>query len=463
MILRTSQGPRGLPARRRASVGLVALLCLAAACDGGAEGRAAGSGARSPGAAPPAPVPSGARPFRAAELPPGAPFPLTGVQWRFTDPYTYDNYQAPDLENAYLYLSDDLSVQGNYGCHYYTGRASFPEPGSAPGAAQDPFGRPLLTGVPLAFHDITVRTKEGCTAAGTSGTPESVKRELESRVRQYSTMPYESTLTLSEGEGVDEKGVHAEHRPLTAQELGPVTGTKWYPDKPNWPVRADRTAPYLWFEEGGAVHGHTGCRPFTARLTVEPGPRKMAFGEVRAQGGDGCADTDERTYEKKFLDRLDSPWTYTQRFRTLYLNTAGEKGTFVLYTPGPPGPVRRTAPPPSDTDGLVGPRWKVRGSSGNDGSGAYFQVARDGHVLGHTGCEVFTARAAVSSAELNASHVAEATVNGDQGRCTPGERAAGRDFLARFAAGFRYTRDPSGTGWRAEPSNGSAGFTLVRP
>ncbi|MFJ2738053.1 hypothetical protein ACIO3O_00115 [Streptomyces sp. NPDC087440] len=80
----------------------------------------------------------------------------------------------------------------------------------------------------------------------------------------------------------------------------------------------------------------------------------------------------------------------------------------------------------------------------------------------HTGCEAFTALATVSTAELTTTHVAEATVNGDCGHCTPRERASGRVFLARFAAGFRCTRDSSGTGWRAESLNGSPGFTLLR-
>ncbi|MFI0980229.1 META domain-containing protein [Streptomyces sp. NPDC021093] len=459
-MFRTSAYPPAGRTGQRALGVTAALLLLTAGCATGGDG---GTEARKT-----APAPTRASAFRAADLQPGAPLPLTGVTWQFTDTHDGSGDGKVGFENnARMTIADDLSVRGFTGCNDFTARVSFPAltPEQKAHHADE-------TPNPIAFHDVTVDKKAKCRTELSDSLEGLLQSTLRTPGLTYVQLPYEDSLALMTGGALAATHINARVAPLTSEELGPLTGTKWYPDKPNWPVGED-TAPYFWIEEDGTVRGHTGCRPFTARAKTDTTTHRLTFSGPQTQGPRSCGD-EEGTYEKAFLRKFDETWKYEQSFHRVFMRRTSDDKAFFAYTPGPP----ETAEPPAspadtwqDDHELTGPRWTVdslapKPDSSGSGSeriapapGAYLRIDERGFAIGHTGCETFTAQANITADRVTVHHVAEVTTNGT--RCSEPDRTAGHEFLTRFASGFRYERDESGTGWRAEPLNGTPGFTLT--
>ncbi|MFJ6699494.1 META domain-containing protein [Streptomyces sp. NPDC091272] len=456
-MLHIFSGSRTGRGGQEAFVTAAALMLLTAGCVGAGGGE---NKNRDPGPT--------STPFRAADLRPGTPLPLVGVTWKFRDTHDGSGDGKAGFENgARMVISNDSSVHGYTGCNDFTARVSFP--GLTP---EQKAHREDESPNPIAFHDVTVEGSSKCRTELSASLEGVLLDTLKTPGLTYYQEPYKSLLSINTPGALAATYINAEVAPLTPDELGPLTGTKWYPDKPNWPVGED-TAPYFWIEESGAVRGHTGCRDFTARAEIDPAGRRLTFSEPRTQGQRRCG-AEGQTYETAFLRRFDEVFSYEHEFHQILMRRESDRKMFFAYTPGPPQTNEDAATGTSPADRwqddheLTGPRWAVDtlvpapGSGGariRPGAGAYLRIDERGFVIGHTGCEVFTAQASITADRVAVHDVAEVTVNA--AGCSEPDRTAGHEFLTRFASGFRYGRDASGTGWQAEPLSGRPGFTLA--
>ncbi|MFI0980235.1 META domain-containing protein [Streptomyces sp. NPDC021093] len=399
-----------------------------------------------PGSGPRPVKPAASTPFTSTVFQPGRPLPLVGRKWVVSNRTNGQGDWSPPIEGVHFTIADDHSVSGSTGCHDFTGRVSFPAP----------------LDKKIVFKNLTAVGENKCPEEEPPFAQSGWKEMLEQPDMSY-TVYDGSRMEISNSAGLESSGFASDSAPLTPEQIGPVTGTKWFPDTPVRPV--DR-APYFWIEEDGTVRGFGGCRRFTARARVSAADHTIDFSGLTRQAPSSCTTDEQRAYEKKFLGRLDGRWNYTHRFRMLILK-GREDGSkpFASFTPGRPLPAGGPVPRPADPadratdDDLAGATWTVPSAGSGGAPAPYFHIDEEGYLLGHTGCEVFAARARITPDRVRIQDLVEVTA--DEATCSDRDRTAGRDFLTRIGSGFTYARDARGDGWDAKSTATGQDFRLL--
>ncbi|MFI0964470.1 META domain-containing protein [Streptomyces sp. NPDC021080] len=255
--------------KQRTTLGVLALLPLAAACGT----QTAGSGS--------------ARTETA---------PLTGVHWT-VDSLTTGGTTTRAPSGAYLRIGDDGRVGGNLGCNTFGSKAT-------------------LTGDRVAFGPLWT-TGMAC-GKGPAGFERSLGRTLANR-GAFTAEADGGRLTLTAGNG-DRIG-------LTQEKDAPLLGTKW-----TVTALGDRNVSqplpkgvdaYFVLREDGTFEGRLGCNHAFGRATVSDGHITLSRARTTRMM---CQDSLMRT-EKTLLGVFDSKVTYRLDHRGIALTSTN--GTVV--------------------------------------------------------------------------------------------------------------------------------------
>ncbi|WP_338897385.1 META domain-containing protein [Streptomyces sp. TG1A-60] len=253
----------------------LALLPLLAAC--GTESAGDGPGSRSVG--------SGSR----AEV--------TGVHWK-VDSLTVGGRteQAPD--DAYLRISDDGEVHGNYGCNTFGSTATFKKDG---------------------IDFATARSTEMACGDASMKFEETLARMLDAGTFTPGTADGELTLTTADGDTVR----------LSEEKPAELYGTRWRIDSlldhevaTSLPEAAEGKAWFTLDKKAGTLSGSLGCNEVAAQATVSEG--EITLGNPRTTRK-MCSDS-LMAAERTLLELFKGTVEYRIDHRTITLTSENNVG-----------------------------------------------------------------------------------------------------------------------------------------
>ncbi|GAA3819125.1 META domain-containing protein [Streptomyces phyllanthi] len=228
----------------------------------------------------------------------GSQLSVTGVHWT-VDSLTVDgkkSEQAPD--GAYLEITEDGKVNGNYGCNGFGSTATVEGDSITFGNAQS---------TEMACDDVPATFEESL--RGTLA-----DKELKAEVA-------DGKLTLTSKAG--DKVVLSEEKPAQ------LYGTKWritslVDKKTSQPLASD-AADKAWFsidKKDGTLSGSLGCNQITAKATVRDGQITLGTPGTTRRMCDGSLMDTERSLLELFKGEVD----YKIDHRTITLTSENDKG-----------------------------------------------------------------------------------------------------------------------------------------